>query len=123
MNVACLTSTSRPKCPQRSRPQRRCCSTKRSKSRGHENRTWTQPRQLVCGDPSRHYNEIVATAEQLKALVESYTERDDERFISVALQVAAHSAKQGHVRLARELRELVEKAKSQGHVLDLGRRP
>ncbi len=65
----------------------------------------------------------MATAEQLKALVESYSERDDERFMSVALQVAAHSAKQGHVRLARDLRELVEKAKSQGHVLDAGRRP
>lgn len=36
---------------------------------------------------------------------------DDEQFLAVAMQVAAHEAKQGHGKLALELRELIDKAK------------
>jgi SpoVK/Ycf46/Vps4 family AAA+-type ATPase len=54
----------------------------------------------------------VATAEQLKALLKSYGEGDEERFCAVAMQVAAHAARQGHGKLAQELRELVDRAKS-----------
>lgn len=54
----------------------------------------------------------MATAKQLRALLESFGSRDDERFYSVALQLAAHEARLGHGRLARELRALVDDARS-----------
>ena len=54
----------------------------------------------------------MATATQIKALLQSYGVRDDERFFTVALQVAASEARQGHEQLAREIRELVERSKT-----------
>jgi SpoVK/Ycf46/Vps4 family AAA+-type ATPase len=53
----------------------------------------------------------MATAEQLKALLESHLEGDDERFFSIVIQLAADAARQGHGRLAQELRRLVDRAK------------
>jgi SpoVK/Ycf46/Vps4 family AAA+-type ATPase len=53
----------------------------------------------------------MATAEQLKALLESHLEGDDDRFLAVIIQLAAHAARQGHGKLAQELRGLVDKAK------------
>lgn len=53
----------------------------------------------------------MATAEQLKALLKSYADGDDERFITISLQVAAHAARKGQGKLAQELRELVDEAK------------
>lgn len=53
------------------------------------------------------------TAAQVKALIRSHAERDEERFYSVALQVAAQAARQGHGRFARELRDVVDGARSQ----------
>ena len=54
----------------------------------------------------------MATAEQLKALVKSYAEGDQAQFLAVAMQVAAHAARQGHGKLAQELRALVDEAKA-----------
>jgi len=54
----------------------------------------------------------MATAEQLKALLRSHAEGDDRHFFTVAMQMAAHEAKQGHGRLAEELRDLIDAAKS-----------
>jgi len=53
----------------------------------------------------------MASSAQLKALLQSHIERDEERFLSIALQVAAHEARSGHGRLAKELRDIVEEAK------------
>lgn len=53
----------------------------------------------------------MATAEQLKALLESHLEGDDDRFLSIVIQLAAHAARQGQGKLAQELRALVDKAK------------
>lgn len=55
----------------------------------------------------------MASSEQIKALLLSHLARDDERFLSIALQVAAHEARIGHGKLAIELRDIVEKAKKQ----------
>ena len=52
----------------------------------------------------------MATAQQLKALIESYTEHSPERFLSVASQIAAHAARTGKTKLAQELRKLIEDA-------------
>jgi SpoVK/Ycf46/Vps4 family AAA+-type ATPase len=54
----------------------------------------------------------MASADQLKALVKSHITRDDGQFYSVAMQVAAHEAKVGHGKLAEELRDLIDAAKS-----------
>ena len=54
----------------------------------------------------------MAIANQLKALLKSHVDGDDERFYSIAMQLAAHEAKIGHGKLAEELRDLVDQAKA-----------
>ena len=51
------------------------------------------------------------TANQLKSLLNSHLEGDDARFYSVAMQVAANEAGKGHTQLAKEIRDLVDRAK------------
>ncbi len=53
----------------------------------------------------------MATAEQIKSLIRSHLGDDEERFFTVALQVAAHEAQQGHGALAHDIRDIVDKAK------------
>lgn len=53
----------------------------------------------------------MATAEQIKSLVRSFLSDDEERFYTIALQVAAHEAQQGHGALAHDIRDIVDKAK------------
>jgi SpoVK/Ycf46/Vps4 family AAA+-type ATPase len=59
-----------------------------------------------------HNADTMATAEQIKALLRSHLEGDDDRFFSVALQMAARAARSGQVHFAQELRDLVDAAKS-----------
>ena len=54
----------------------------------------------------------MASANHLRALLKSHLEGDDQRFYSVAMQVAAHEAKLGHGKLAEELRAIIDEAKS-----------
>jgi hypothetical protein len=67
----------------------------------------------TCDNQSGHTarGETVASAEQIKALLKSHAAGDDERFRAIALQIAAHSAKQGDTRLAQELRTLLDQAR------------
>ncbi|MEI7451094.1 MAG: ATP-binding protein [Desulfomonile sp.] len=51
----------------------------------------------------------MATADQIKTLIRSHFSDDMERFYTVALQVAAHEAKQGHLALAHDIRDIVDK--------------
>lgn len=51
----------------------------------------------------------MATAEQIKSLITSHFLEEDERFYSIALQVAAYEAKQGHTSLASEIKTIIEK--------------
>ena len=53
----------------------------------------------------------MASAEQIKALLKSHMEGDDDRFFSVAMQVAAHEARLGHGKLAEQLRTMIDEAK------------
>jgi SpoVK/Ycf46/Vps4 family AAA+-type ATPase len=53
----------------------------------------------------------MATAQQLKALLQSYSEADGEMFVSVALQIAAHEARTGKGKFATELKRLVDEIK------------
>jgi SpoVK/Ycf46/Vps4 family AAA+-type ATPase len=54
----------------------------------------------------------MATSEQIKSLIRSHLTEDSERFYSVALQVAAHEARQGHTALAHDIREIINKDRS-----------
>ena len=51
----------------------------------------------------------VATAEQIKMLITSHGEDDNQRFYATALQIAAKEARLGHNKLANELKNLIEK--------------
>jgi SpoVK/Ycf46/Vps4 family AAA+-type ATPase len=53
----------------------------------------------------------MATATQIKALLQSHGSGDDERFYAIALQVAAAEARRGHEALAAEIKQLVDQAK------------
>jgi SpoVK/Ycf46/Vps4 family AAA+-type ATPase len=57
----------------------------------------------------------MATAELIKSLIRSHFDTDADRFLTLALQVAAHEAQQGHGALAHEIRQIVEKAKQKSH--------
>ena len=54
----------------------------------------------------------MATAEQIKALIKSHFEKEDERFITFSLQIAAYEAKLGHSNLATDLKKLIDKGRS-----------
>jgi len=56
----------------------------------------------------------MATAAQVKSLIRSHFNEESERFYTIALQVAAHEAKQGHSGLAYELRNLVNQKRKKG---------
>jgi len=58
----------------------------------------------------------MATAEQIKALLKSHADRDDQRFYSIALQVAAQEARQGHHKLASDIKVMVEKSQRAANV-------
>lgn len=55
---------------------------------------------------------MAATGEHIKALVRSHGAGDDDSFYAVALQVAAQAARQGHHRLAAELKVAVENSRT-----------
>jgi SpoVK/Ycf46/Vps4 family AAA+-type ATPase len=53
----------------------------------------------------------MTTSRHIVALLQSYIAGDEDRFLSIATQLAAHEARQGHGKLAQELRELIDGAK------------
>jgi len=53
----------------------------------------------------------MATADQVKALIRSHGDGDEERFYAIAMQVAAQAARNGHTKFAQELRDLVDQAR------------
>lgn len=62
----------------------------------------------------------MATAEQIKALLKTHAERDEERFYAVALQVAAGAARTGHTKLAGDIKTLVERARNRAPMAPVG---
>ena len=59
------------------------------------------------------------TARQILALLRSHIDGDGEEFYSTALQAAVMQAELGHGIVARKLRELVEKGRSQQSSLEI----
>lgn len=62
----------------------------------------------------------MATAEQVKALLKSYSEGDGDHFLSVAMQIASHAARTGKGTLAQEIRNLVDEVKRRQHAGKIG---
>lgn len=58
----------------------------------------------------------MANKDQIKALIDSFFNEDNERFITIALQVAATAAKKGNGELARELKDIIDKGRNREHV-------
>jgi SpoVK/Ycf46/Vps4 family AAA+-type ATPase len=54
----------------------------------------------------------MTTARLIVTLLRSHIAGDEDRFLATVMQLAAHEARQGHGKLAQELKELVDTAKS-----------
>lgn len=54
----------------------------------------------------------MTASKHLIALLRSHIDGNNEQFLSVAMQVAAHEARQGHGNLAKQLRDLVDEART-----------
>lgn len=54
----------------------------------------------------------MASAEQIQSLISSFAERDEERFRTVALEIAAAASKAGDAQLARTVRSLVDRSRT-----------
>jgi SpoVK/Ycf46/Vps4 family AAA+-type ATPase len=70
------------------------------------------PHPVAPGQAVRVKDRVMATADQVKALIRSHADGDDMRFYAIAIQVAAQAARSGHGKFAQELRELVDQVKS-----------
>lgn len=53
----------------------------------------------------------MAASDQIKSLIKSYGDGDENRFFATAMQIAASEARQGHTTFAQELKLLIEKAR------------
>lgn len=53
----------------------------------------------------------MAAADQIKSLIKSFGDGDEDRFYASAMQIAASEARKGHATFAQELKSLIEKAK------------
>lgn len=62
----------------------------------------------------------MAAADQIKSLIQYYGEGDEDRFFSSAMQIAATEARQGHTSFARELKQLIEKARKDRSLSNIG---
>lgn len=60
----------------------------------------------------------MTTGRHILALLRSHVSGDEEQFLSVALQVAAHEARQGHGKLAQEMRDLIDRAKERATTVE-----
>lgn len=55
----------------------------------------------------------MASASQVTELLRAFVRKEDDHFLKVALQMAAIEAQRGHVKVAAEMRELIDKARNQ----------
>jgi SpoVK/Ycf46/Vps4 family AAA+-type ATPase len=53
----------------------------------------------------------MSAAEQIKTLIKSFTDGDDDRFYATAMQMAAAEARKGNVGFAEELKNLIKSSK------------
>jgi SpoVK/Ycf46/Vps4 family AAA+-type ATPase len=65
----------------------------------------------------------MTTARQIVTLLKSHIAGDEDRFLATAMQLAAHEARQGHGKLAQELKNLIDAAKSRETGIAMSVRP
>lgn len=53
----------------------------------------------------------MAKTEYILSLIKSHFDSENERFVTLALQIAAHEAKLGHTLVADEIKKLIDKHK------------
>ncbi len=53
----------------------------------------------------------MAASDQIKSLIKSFGQGDEDRFFASAMQIAASEARQGHASFAQELKSLIEDAR------------
>jgi SpoVK/Ycf46/Vps4 family AAA+-type ATPase len=68
-------------------------------------------------------NGPMTTARHIVTLLKSHIAGDEDRFLATAMQLAAHEARQGHGKLAQDLKELVDAAKAKGSAMPREARP
>ena len=59
----------------------------------------------------------MATAEHIENLIKAHYDRDEEKFKTVILQIAAYEARHNHAALARDLKILADKAPVRANIL------
>lgn len=59
----------------------------------------------------------MASSDQIKSLIKSFGQGDEDRFFASAMQIAASEARSGHSNMAQELKSLIEDAKKTDHLL------
>jgi ATPase len=65
----------------------------------------------------------MASAEHIKGLIRAHLEQDNARFKTIVLQIAANEARQGHVVVARELKQLSEKLSNTNNIVQINNNP
>jgi SpoVK/Ycf46/Vps4 family AAA+-type ATPase len=65
----------------------------------------------------------MTSAQQIKALLMSHINGDEAHFFSVAMQVAASEARKGHSHVAKEIRDMIDEARSRSHLGTTDKRP
>lgn len=65
----------------------------------------------------------MASAEHIKGLIRAHLEQDNVRFKTIVLQIAANEARQGHVVVARELKQLSEKLSNTNNIVQINNNP
>lgn len=64
--------------------------------------------------------EIIATVDQIKALISAHYEQDNERFKTAALRIAASETRAGHSKVGREITAIVDSASNtKGNIINL----
>jgi SpoVK/Ycf46/Vps4 family AAA+-type ATPase len=63
----------------------------------------------------------MASSDQIKSLIKSFGQGDEERFFASAMQIAASEARAGHSNFAQELKSLIEDAKKNRSITQLDR--
>ncbi|MBS4891936.1 ATP-binding protein [Veillonella sp.] len=65
----------------------------------------------------------MASAEHVKGLIRAYLEQDNARFKTIVLQIAANEARQGHMAVARDLKQLSEKLSNTNNIVQINNNP
>src|ERR1051326_6603839 len=61
----------------------------------------------------------MSNARHILALLRSHFQGDETQFYSVAMQLAAHEARLGHIKIAEEMSKLIDAAKPKGDLANL----